>query len=33
MLTRILSEDILAKAEKKIDYFEPMNIYFEGPLI
>jgi altronate dehydratase large subunit len=33
MLTRILSEDILAKAENKIDYFEPMNIYFEGPLI
>lgn len=29
----ILSEEICAKAEKRVNYFEPMNIYFEGPLI
>lgn len=29
----ILSGEIFARAEKRIDYFEPMNIYFEGPLI
>jgi len=30
---RVLSEEQLTKAEKRTKYFEPLNIYFEGPLI
>jgi altronate dehydratase large subunit len=32
-IIKIMSEEIFAKAEKRVNYFEPMNIYFEGPLI
>ncbi len=33
LFRRVLSEEQLTKAEKRTKYFEPLNIYFEGPLI